>query len=97
MIVQLSFHRGERRPLALPISKAEEISDMIREGGSISCPRCGGMMVIEQLQEIRDDRGESSDGLKCVLCGELLDRVILENRSKETPPARPRRPRQART
>lgn len=70
---------------------------MIREKGSGSCPRCGGMMVIEHLQEVRDDRGESSDGLKCVLCGELLDRVILENRSREMPPSRPRHPRQVRS
>jgi len=55
------------------------------------------MMVVEHFQDIRDDIGRSSDGLKCILCGELLDAVILENRSKEATPGRLRHPRQVRT
>ena len=70
---------------------------MARKKESASCPRCGGMMVVEHFQDIRDDIGRSSDGLKCILCGELLDAVILENRSKEATPGRLRHPRQVRT
>jgi hypothetical protein len=64
----------------------------------MSCLRCGGMMVLEHFQEIRDHMGEGSDGWKCVSCGELLDPIILMNRSQAAPPLRhPRPPKGHRT
>ena len=39
------------------------------------CPRCGGLMVHEWGAELM---GHASQ--RCVLCGELIDPVILENR-----------------
>lgn len=44
----------------------------------IKCSRCGGAMVFETFY------GSSEEfwGLKCVLCGEVIDRVILENRER---------------
>lgn len=52
------------------------------------CPRCGGMMIPEHFQEIRDKNGRISHGLRCILCGEVLDPVILQNRSDERTPER---------
>jgi hypothetical protein len=39
------------------------------------CPRCGGLMVHEWGADLM---GHASR--RCVLCGELIDSVILENR-----------------
>lgn len=39
------------------------------------CPRCGGLMVHEWGADLM---GHASQ--RCVLCGELIDSVILENR-----------------
>lgn len=39
------------------------------------CPRCGGLMVHEWGTDLM---GHASQ--RCVLCGELIDSVILENR-----------------
>ncbi len=40
------------------------------------CSRCGGNMV----QEIFFGPTEQFTGLKCVICGEVIDPVILQNR-----------------
>ena len=60
---------------------------------SMFCLRCGGMMVVERFQDIRDRTGQGSEVLRCVLCGELLDPVILLNRSRGMAPARRWRPK----
>ena len=40
------------------------------------CPKCSGRMTFERFQEFSD----SFDGWRCVNCGEILDRVILQHR-----------------
>ena len=40
------------------------------------CSRCGGNMVPESFF----GRDEQFMGLKCVICGEVIDPVILQNR-----------------
>ncbi len=51
----------------------------------MTCDRCKGLMVSER---ICDFQGVSSDlcvdGYRCLLCGNLVDTVILENRSHST-------------
>ena len=47
----------------------------------MQCPRCGGLMVIDRFQDLLDDTGEIRFyGIRCILCGETLDPVILMNR-----------------
>jgi hypothetical protein len=40
------------------------------------CSRCGGMMIYESFF----CTDEQFTGLKCVICGEVIDPVILQNR-----------------
>ncbi len=42
----------------------------------VHCTRCGGVMVYEKFYGI----SESFFGWRCVLCGEIVDQVIVENR-----------------
>ncbi len=43
----------------------------------LSCPRCDGLMRLEKI--IYD--GETCTSWICTRCGEVLDQVILENRT----------------
>lgn len=56
----------------------------------MTCDRCKGLMVSER---ICDFQGVSSDlcvdGYRCLLCGNLVDTVILENRSHSTDAVEP--------
>lgn len=51
----------------------------------MTCDRCNGLMVSERIDDLQ---GMSSDlcvdGYRCLLCGNLVDTVILENRSRST-------------
>jgi hypothetical protein len=42
----------------------------------MKCHRCGGIMVFEKFY----GACEEFFGWRCVLCGEIVDQVILENR-----------------
>ena len=42
----------------------------------MSCNRCGGTMVYELFYGLT----EQFWGFKCVICGEIIDPVILQNR-----------------
>ncbi|NJN69082.1 MAG: hypothetical protein HC801_01375 [Nitrospira sp.] len=48
-----------------------------RSGWGDRCHRCGGLMVPEQVLEIR------SMDFRCVSCGERIDLVILAHRKKD--------------
>jgi len=56
------------------------------------CPRCKGLMVRERFQDIGDDTGQIYfEGLRCLVCGEILDPVIVANRKQPVTPRRRRR------
>ena len=40
------------------------------------CQRCGGLMICERFYDGRDH----FEGWRCVICGEIVDSVIVENR-----------------
>ena len=42
----------------------------------MNCHRCGSVMVYERFY----GPDEHFSGWRCVLCGEIIDQVILENR-----------------
>lgn len=56
----------------------------------MTCDRCNGLMVSEQIYDLQ---GLNSDlcatGYRCLLCGDLVDAVILENRSRSTDAVEP--------
>jgi hypothetical protein len=43
-----------------------------------SCTRCGGFIIPEAFRDI----GISTVGWHCLLCGETVDDVILQNRAR---------------
>jgi len=43
-----------------------------------SCTRCGGFIIPEGFR----DSGSYSVGWHCLLCGEIVDHVILQNRAR---------------
>lgn len=42
----------------------------------VKCLRCGGTMIYETFYGLNEEFG----GSKCVICGEIVDPVILQNR-----------------
>ena len=47
----------------------------------MNCPRCGGLMTGDWFLDLQDDTGRFHfEGLRCLVCGEVLDPVILHNR-----------------
>lgn len=51
------------------------------------CPRCFGKMAYECFQDMEDDTGNLFFyGWRCILCGEILDSVIMSNRKNRPEP-----------
>ena len=46
----------------------------------MKCDRCGGSMAYEKFY----GHHEHFVGWRCILCGDIVDQVILENRQTET-------------
>jgi hypothetical protein len=46
----------------------------------MKCHRCGSVMVYERFYGPHED----FSGWRCVLCGDIIDQVILENRQMGT-------------
>ena len=47
----------------------------------MDCPRCKGVMTQEVFEDLLDDTGNLCfKGWRCLLCGEILDPVIANNR-----------------
>jgi hypothetical protein len=46
---------------------------------AMKCHRCGGIMVLERFYGASDH----FSGWRCVLCGEIVDPVIFENRRRQ--------------
>ena len=59
-------------------------SPLHKEG---NCARCGGLMVIVRCQDLMDNTGAIYFfARRCVLCGELIDPVIQQNRANPMVP-----------
>lgn len=51
-----------------------------------SCGRCGGYMESEMCIDLESDNGHSTCWvLRCIQCGDIVDEVILKNRSLFNP------------
>jgi hypothetical protein len=50
------------------------------------CLRCGGLLLPTYYQDIHDDTGQIDFmALRCAVCGEVIDPVILKNRRVPAP------------
>lgn len=53
----------------------------------MDCPRCKGVMVQNVFEDLRDDTGSLYfNGWRCLICGEILDPVIVTNRASRPSP-----------
>ena len=56
-------------------------------GHAMKCPRCKGVMTQEVFEDLLDDTGNLSfPGWRCLICGEILDPVIANNRESRPMP-----------
>jgi len=56
----------------------------------MTCDRCDGLMVSEQICDLQGMNSDLCvDGYRCLLCGNLVDTVILDNRSRSTDAVEP--------
>lgn len=59
------------------VNQADSTSSLTRT----DCERCGGLMVREYCEDLRDDTGQIGfDARRCIQCGNVLDAVIQRNR-----------------
>ncbi len=57
-----------------------------RETEEDRCVRCGGLLLPTYYQDIHDDTGQIDFlALRCAVCGEVVDPVILKNRKVPAP------------
>jgi len=47
----------------------------------MKCPHCGSSMIYEKFYGSQ----EHFWGWRCILCGEIIDKVIMENRNGSRP------------
>ena len=55
---------------------ANQQISLLKEVNAMKCHRCGGVMTYEKFY----GNAEDFFGWRCILCGEIVDPVILENR-----------------
>lgn len=52
----------------------------------MKCPRCAGLMMQDDYLDLQDEAGQCwFSAWRCLICGEVLDPLILKHRS--APPA----------
>ena len=59
------------------------------------CERCRGLMVVDRFTDLLDETGQITfRGWRCVCCGEIVDPVIVTNRTRtHEPSSKPRHTR----
>ncbi|UVT18255.1 MAG: hypothetical protein H8K03_22205 (plasmid) [Nitrospira sp.] len=51
----------------------------------MTCTRCNGLMVSERIVDLQGMSSDlCADGYRCLLCGDIVDTAILENRRRLT-------------
>jgi len=49
----------------------------------MTCEKCDGLMVPEQMCDLQGTSSDLyADAYRCVLCGNVVDKTILENRRR---------------
>lgn len=53
----------------------------------MTCTRCEGLMVLERFEDLQDDTGQINfHAWHCLVCGEIMDQVIITNRRNQSGP-----------
>ncbi|MEK9142898.1 MAG: hypothetical protein AAB308_17735 [Nitrospirota bacterium] len=56
----------------------------------MTCKRCDGLMVSERICDLQGMSSDlCADGYRCLLCGNIVDTTILENRRRLTDAVEP--------
>jgi hypothetical protein len=56
---------------------------VVGEAAACRCERCSGLLYWTELREWDGSRGQDSHGaLQCILCGNIIDPVIVKNRQR---------------
>ena len=56
----------------------------------MTCERCNGLMVSERIYDFQGMISDLCvDGYRCLICGNLVDTLILKNRSPSTDAVEP--------
>ena len=56
----------------------------------MTCERCDGLMVSERICDLQGMSSDlCADGYRCLLCGNIVDTTILENRRRLTDAVEP--------
>ena len=50
----------------------------------MTCERCDGLMVSEQIFDHGLSNDLRVDGYRCLLCGDVVDATIIEHRKRST-------------
>jgi hypothetical protein len=56
--------------------KLEMEETQMEASSLVKCLRCGGAMIYETFYGLNEEFG----GFKCVICGDIIDPLILQNR-----------------
>ncbi len=57
----------------------KEFAELDEEEAAMKCHRCKGPMICEKFY----DGNEEFFGWRCIVCGEIIDDVILKNRYQQ--------------
>ncbi|HYB21361.1 MAG TPA: hypothetical protein VEH09_10535 [Thermodesulfobacteriota bacterium] len=63
-------------PTANHVEKRKENKTIDKKNNVVNCQRCGGRMIFEKFYDVNN----IFFGWHCVMCGEILDPVILLHR-----------------
>ena len=58
-----------------------ESASIVKRQQAASCTRCGGLLVEEFCMDLSNSE-RTAEAQRCVQCGELVDPVILANRTR---------------
>lgn len=50
----------------------------------MTCQRCQGLMVEDRFFDLLDSSIQNNQAWRCVICGEVRDKIILNNRSVQS-------------
>lgn len=50
----------------------------------MTCRRCKGLMVEDLFFDLLDSSIQNNQAWRCVICGEVTDKIILNNRSVQS-------------
>lgn len=85
------IRKTERDRISPPKDDPRVAQLMLILCGSRNCMRCGGLLVTERLDSAADALNKQQvSSLRCVQCGDIVDRVILRNRIDPAVPSQPR-------